>query len=743
MINKVKKEIEKEEWDYWKDQNLIKYLEEKDFKFNKNEFYELIHELIKEDIFGFLHAIANSLSDLATDDDSFINLIESIVEKIKADLAQGPFIDSLIQIGKSDSKLGLSIAKKLLKTKNPEYSSFLIGGAASSLFEESKHIILNLVSSTDPRLQLTGIRALRVIFKDSSIVPDNIFSILENVVKVGSIDTKVETLEALLDFYEKGNKTNNKMIIEELAKSYTECKFSLAHRIWVRSPFDENTGIHFLELCAEDSNINLKKRVLYALVHFTKNYPERVLQIIAKYIRRDGYDFGDMGYVLSELGKVNAVIAINIILKLIDENDSRLKFHIPVMIKDLVSDIDKKIILEPIFKLIENDTKSKSSKGLDILLEIISEDYEENSDPEITSRTIDFLNTIAKKYGIDTSIVSNESNKVLQCADLIHLIKYYSQPINYDIVFRNLNEFPNILETFGSSWFEKKQQEGNRTHPILKMLQQKIPEKGKLDEQIDLIKKAQTDREKFNEVFRLKNSMSTTCFLLKFDTNLRILKYAKFSMGRYTNNLRNEHQFYATLSEIDFVTPFVTNYKVELEPKINSKRLDAKIDIDAQTLYVEIISPNRFKPLERLSGVMKDIPNRIKGKIYDEFKDQLIEVDSIGQPVIVAIDIGNSEVDYDFIEDYIFGTLKFTWYFDNTTHETVGSEVKRDETESMHQLASEMDLISAIICYKTRLYDDLTYRTEGKIFHNPHARVPLSRNVSKTIEENLFSRDLD
>ena len=127
----------------------------------------------------------------------------------------------------------------------------------------------------------------------------------------------------------------------------------------------------------------------------------------------------------------------------------------------------------------------------------------------------------------------------------------------------------------------------------------------------------------------------------------------------------------------------------------------------------------------------------------ESLQDQLKELTSYEHPVIVAIDIGRSEVDYDFVEDYLFGTLKFTFYLNKETHETVGSRVHRDESESMHHKDSETDLISAVICYKTRLYDDLLYRTEGRIFHNSYAKVPLSRSVSKAIEENLFSRSLE
>ena len=742
-IQQISKEIENEKWDYWKTKKLTDYLHEHRYELDKQDLYELVNALIKEDIFGFLYAISNALPDLASDDVNFIEMLEAVIEKIKTDMAQGPFIDSLISLGKSNPELALKLADKLLVTKNPEYSSFLIGGAFQGHPEESKSMIMTLISSKNPRHQVTAVRALRVIYKETKMdEKDKVFAFIQEAAKSDSIEVKLEAFEAFLDFYEH-DEARSKKSIEELARIFTECKFSLAHRIWIKSPFDAETSLHFLETCSEVQNINVKRHVLFALVHFVEKYPEKVLEIISKYVIRDGFDFGDMAYVLEELGKVKSEKAIKIILKwLTTKKDPRLTFHIPIILKELLSKTDKKLILEPIISLIESDSNFLD-KGLDILLEVISETYDKGQDDEFIPKCYDYLCGLAKQRGINIiSITQGESNKILQCADLIHVIKYYSKPLDYDTIFRNVNEFVNIRDLFGFSWFEENKKVGNKTHPLLKMLEQKLPEKQKFKELADSINEAQSDRAKFNNVFRLKNLMSTALFLNKLDTNIKLLKDSGFGLTRYANNLKNEQQFDPTLSEIDFICPFLGKYKVELEPKINGKRLDAKIEIDAQTLYVEIISPNTFKPLEKLSGA-RTIPNRIKGKIYDEFKEQLNNIGPTGQPVIVAVDLGRSEVDYEFVEDYLFGTLKFTYYIDTKTHETVGTNVHRDEKESMHSLESEMDLISAVICYKTRLYDDLSYRTEGKIFENPHAKVPLSRSVRKTIEDIIFSRFIE
>ena len=738
QIKHTKRQIEDQDWDYWKSKKLTDFLAEKNIELNRQELYECVKQLIKENTFGFLYVISNTMQDLASDDEEFIEIIELVMDKIKDDLAQGPFIDSLIAIGKSNPRLAMKIASKLLESSNPECSSFLIGGASHELAEESNTLITKLLSSENPRRQAAAIKALRVTYKDSEMGDkEKVFAIFEQASKSDSMKVKLESLEAFLDFYDK-DVEKSKRIIESLARDHTECKSWLSYRIWIRSPFDEEADLHFLEICSQESDINVKKNVFYALARFVEKYPNQVLEILAKYAIRDRYDFEGMGHVLGELGKANAVNALAIILNwLRTERDPRLSFYVPIIVKDLVSKTDKKVILEPTFQLINSDPKFVD-KCLDILLEIISETYGKDTDPELTSKLFDFLASLAKDREIDvTAIIKDECDETLQCADIIDKIKHCSKPLNYNAIFQNLDEFSYIRDLFGISWFRQKQNERNRTHPILRMLERELPSRKRFDELVNSIKEAQNDRDKLGDVLRLKSLMSTFLFLCKLDQGIKTLKSAGSSTG-YSKKLKNEKQFDATISEIDFVVPFLPLCEVELEPKVNSKKLDAKIEIDAQPVYVEIFSPDMFKPLKKLRGA-RGISNRIKGKIYDKFKRQLKELGSTGKPIIVAVDIGRSEINYDFVEDYLFGTLKSTVYFDKEKAEAVGSYTHRDEKESMHGLKPETDLISAVVCYKTRLYDDLSYGTEGKIFGNYHAKVPLSSSVRKTIEETLFS----
>lgn len=731
-------QIEGQEWNYWKTNKLTDFLTERNVNLSGQELCELAKNLIKKDVFVFLCPISSAMPNMASVDENFVEMLESIIDKIKNDMTQGPFIESLILTGKSDPELAMKIAYKLIESDNPEYASFLAGGAFHGLPRMADAFMKKLFSSKNPRHQVTAIRTMRVAYKNSAKHEQRIFDDLEKASESDHIQVKTEAMEALLDFY-KTDARRGKKLIESLAKSHTRCRYSLVVRIRCHSPFDKETDLYFLEMCSEDSDINVRKDLFYALSNFAKKHHDRVLEILAKCVIRDRYDLEGMGYVLNEMGKTNAAAALSTILDWIrQERDVKLTRYSDVMIKDLVSKADKSTILEPIFHLIKSEPRF-TNRGLSILLEIISENYKGDTVPKFISDLFESLATLAKERKIDAAaVIKNGDNQILQCADVIHNIMYRPKPLDYGTIFQNLDKFPNIKDLFGISWFEQKRKEDNRTHPILITLGQKLPPDAKYDELVSLKKNAGNVRETFNATFNLKNFMDAACFLEYLDHNIRTMRDAGLETGGYSKNLRNEPQFAATLSEIDFIVPFLDQYMVEPEPKINSKRLDARIEFGAKSVYVEIVSPEMFKPLSRLRGT-RTVQDRIRDKIYDKFKHQLKESGLTDQPVILAIDMGNSEVNYDFIEDYLLGPLKFKMYFDQEKSEAVDSHAYRDEKESMHGLDPETDLIGAVVCYETRFHDDLSYRTEGRIYGNKHAKTALGHDVIRAIRKSLFT----
>lgn len=208
------------------------------------------------------------------------------------------------------------------------------------------------------------------------------------------------------------------------------------------------------------------------------------------------------------------------------------------------------------------------------------------------------------------------------------------------------------------------------------------------------------------------------------------------------NGVRSDDQFFQTFSELQILHAFARRgYPLVIEPAIGAKKLDLEVTVDGSNILFEVISPDMFRTLKYATRAV-GVPNRARDKIYDEFKNHLAQkAGDETRPVIIVIDIGRSEIDYDFVEDYLYGTLQYTWWTDKKTGQVVAEGPTR-AGDSMHKLgetsSENLDIISAVICYKTPMGNDGRLHMQGQILINPHARNPLTEKQTSKIEEAMF-----
>jgi len=183
-------------------------------------------------------------------------------------------------------------------------------------------------------------------------------------------------------------------------------------------------------------------------------------------------------------------------------------------------------------------------------------------------------------------------------------------------------------------------------------------------------------------------------------------------------------------------------YPIIVEPPVGAKKLDLEGKLKGKPVLFEVIKPNLFRKLRYSAGAI-GIPNRARKVVYDEFKNHLAQVaERIDKPVVIAIDTGRSEIDYDFVADYVYGTQQFTWWTDKKTGKVVAEGWTRAK-DSIHDQAKSssenLDVISAIVCYKTVLGDDGKFHLQGVIFLNPTAQNPLTDSQVSKMEKTLFA----
>jgi len=94
------------------DKNLEDYCKEKNISLKKEDKFSILYELVDSNFFGNLLMIGNSLEDVSSDDEVFLNLIHDLINKIGNDFGGSEIEKSLISFGEK-----IQIWKYLLPKK--------------------------------------------------------------------------------------------------------------------------------------------------------------------------------------------------------------------------------------------------------------------------------------------------------------------------------------------------------------------------------------------------------------------------------------------------------------------------------------------------------------------------------------------------------------------------------------------------------------------------------------------------
>jgi hypothetical protein len=170
-----------------------------------DEQIDLLICLIKRDsVFKWLYVISYYLSSLFSEEQNFTTLIEIVIDKIKGDMAQGVFVQSLINIGESDPERAIHFYSKLIETANEttiHYAGLILGGAAKRKFPETFEKIKTGLREGTPAVKVACLKALRVAFetKGKTEFPEEIFEIMEQMLKSPESILKMEV--GTLNYY--------------------------------------------------------------------------------------------------------------------------------------------------------------------------------------------------------------------------------------------------------------------------------------------------------------------------------------------------------------------------------------------------------------------------------------------------------------------------------------------------------------------------------------------------------------
>jgi hypothetical protein len=730
----------------WEIDEIEQYLGSQEIEIDKNMMIKIIEGLIDDDIFKWLKFIGHKLPELASVDPEFLDLLKKIVNKIKRDLAQGIFVRALISIGSTNPVLGFSLYNKMVQDEDlAVYAGIPLGGATKNNFDEGFRQIIKGIENKNPIIKATSIKALRVAFENENELKKarEIFHILKRASNESEdVFVRLEATETYCEF-ERFNRDECVAQLKKLASQQNSHIIStLATRLWVWGLSRSEDEIDLIRICGQNENEQVLGQVSLALATKGKEHPETSMQIIEDWVKRDKYSkIHAIEYCLQEIGKGDVEKCIASVERWIETEDNlRIRFFVPRILRELCSSNYHKLIE---FLRIWSIRSSKFQKiAIDTMSLVLSALHPLKQDnQELVESNFLIIEKLARAKGINVEqSIRGEQNKLFQCLKLIDELKRDREEVDFSKINAKLAIFPVFKKFFGEKWFDRKKQENNKTHPVLIILSRDFPSDEEILKGMKTFEKETNAQRKYFARQRIQNMLRPIAFLQHLETMINLVLSKTKKIKDLRTGLKNENQFWHTLSEMEVISLFMKEYPVEIAPRVGRKKLDVQVEIQGTKMLIEVIDPQMFKPLRFLSGRAIGIPtNRAKNKIHHEIKKHLkgVHLDK-NVPIIIAIDIGGTEIGYDSVEESLDGSVNFKILLDKKTGDVVESYPHR-ANDSLHHLDNQTDILSAVICYQRVLGSDMRYHFEGKILPNKHAINPLDSELVKKIERVFFN----
>ena len=684
---------------------------------------ELVEALARDGVLGFLFPIANLLRLAARDSDKFARTLIVLEDELGSGAEAGRIVEAVQSVGAAEPGAALRIVRRLLRMGRSGYPHMLIGGAAAKLPGECDALTRELFDSHDAGLRAIAIKSWIAGSRAGAAVLGD----LERAAESDDAGVRAAATKAFIAFYSRDPRRCAESI-ERLA-AHPECAQHIAGMIYAqrvvgyrtRSLLDDEASLRFLGACAELTDVLVREAVYGALLELADGCLAKVLRIVLKCAERDGHTGSVGGDVLERLGKAHGASAAEALMSA-PMGSANIRKCAPEMIKRAIdgAGVDG---LGPVFEAIRSGPDLRRI-GLEALRRI--------ADPRAGGASVlepieNFLKSLAESEGIDCGrATKGDTEPAIRCGRLIDAMLHPGRP-DYRLARENITYFPELDLRFGKPWISE-QELGCQAHPLLHMLGQKLP-LAEISAWSKLAESAKTEEERSAWTRKCRRESRAWCFLKDLDHDLATLKK---HANKYAKRLKNGDEFFDTRSEMDFVMQFWGRCEIDLQPGAGSKKLDARLRICGRHVYVEVFSPDRWAELQLFPGG-RTVRERISDKIYDKVKKQLSELDG-KDPVILAIDLGKSEISYSDVERYVLGPSIGRIVVGKNTETEESSE--RDASKSMHVRNPATDVISAIICYE-RLRGDLGRGMDCGIIPNPHARSELSGSEIEFIEKCL------
>ena len=715
---------------------------------SNSERIELVSGLVKKHVFLWLDYVSEEIRNLASTDATYIAFLSELISKVRKDLAGGQIIQALTSVGEANPGLGIDLSLAMRQRQEEGltiYSSFPLGGAGRTDFGKVKPVLDKLWQSGDHFNQVAALRSYRIIIDpiggQQRHIPDETFQLFETAASSANAEVRNEAAQGLFDLAKSDERRSMKTLVRMLAEP-GPIRGLVATRLQLKNDFSTENRATLLKLIVQDNNDAVLGQVSMVLMFHGKDFPREAMEIVVSIAERGKYrTVYELDYAAELVAKADLVGAIKIVKNAYAKTTSD---HFKFIAPHLLVDISKSNYLL-LADFVKNWLRNKEFERMAITTgrEMLGNLFG-SADQSVVNSLYPTLESIARERGLNVKeIIGGEKDKVAQGIELLTAIERKRPRLDYDEIEKNLRLYPSLKEFLGDRWIKDRKLEDNRTHEILNNLAY-LSRESELE---DLLKQTPKDLDPFKlwaRSMRAQDLLRPRVMLDYLSAMVEAIKELP-KTGGLKARLTKGDQFDGAFSELQIISCFAkSDYSVTIEPPLGTKALDLEVSIEGHQVLFEVKNPNLFRKLRYAGG--GSVPNRARTIIYEEFLQHLSKVPATEtRPIVIVMNIGRSEIDYDFIADYLFGTLQFTWLQDKKTGKVIDKGWTRAE-DSLHKQAEKtsknLDLISAIVCYKTVFGNDAKFHLQGTIFLNPTAQNALTDTQSDMISKALFGVSL-
>lgn len=753
-VNEIFRELTEDRSYFHPKGEKIRELNEKIHELTNEELLELFRKFVETDVFRWLNFIGYKIPEIASLDDGFIGLLKKIADKIKTDMAQGPFINALIDLGKNKPEFTLELFRKIKETGDDLlvlYGGFLLGGFGHKKFKELFDICNREFDKANPFLKAAFIRALTIAHNEKKEMKksNDIFKILEESSQEGQDGLlKNEVVLSYFDFYKFEPKKCFKGLKKLAEKGDTTIRFQIVRRLFT-TELELGHKYELVKICSKDENSQVLNDIIHHLLDLCESRPEEVFEIFKDWVKDDKYFKIHSTWFLEQLGEKSPPLYLGLMERWIEEEeDSKTRWFFYIILNEL-SVKDPKTLIETLEGWFEKNDEGFDNliiKTIEEFLGSIYENYQGRKEEIRKCKAL--LEKLVDRRSV-ALLPKKIHEEIKYCFYLIKELNAIREDLDYEVIEKNLQEYPALKEFMGETWFEKKKGENDRTHPLLVFLSRNVDPQ-ELNKFVKKFKNSTDPEEKWGYATIIRHVLYPSAFLRQLDKCLRLIDKGEKGTKGLRQGLNDEEKFSQTISEIETVYFLRKKYgiknveiepviKVEEEGKIKSKYLDCAVKINDAPLLIEVVNPDMMDKLKYSSRAMF-IKNRAIEIIYQEFakKHRLkkaLNIDDV--PLIFVMDRGRSEIDSIHIESTFVGSPQITMLFDKKSGKAVGHYPSRAK-DSLHYTDISTKLISGILYFKNDLGDNGEIVFDARFISNPHAKNPIDGEVVRELEE-MFS----